>query len=289
MKILLLQDNPEYAELLGKRLSQEEGGSFSVECATTLEEGLKRVAKGDLDVVLLELSLPDSRGLETFEKVQTQAPAIPVVILTHLDDEIVALNAVRKGAQDYLLKGEVEGKALPRVLRYAIERHKIQTELRHLSFVDELTGLYNRRGFLVLTQQQLKMSQRTGMGLLLLLGDLDGLKQINDHFGHPQGDEALAKTAQIFRKTFRGTDILGRLGGDEFAVLAIGARPEDAATLLQRLNENFENHNKEKLHPFRLSLSVGGADFDPQQMPFVEQLLAKADEALYENKRSKVR
>ena len=287
INVLLIEDRSEDSALLREMLCRGEGTSFDVACATRLQEGLERLAGSGADVVLLDLSLPDSQGLATFTRVQMVAPEIPTVILTAFDDTALALEAVRKGAQDYLVKGQVDGKMLSCVIRYAIERHRMQAALRSLSLLDELTGLYNRRGFLTLAAQHLKLAQRTARGLLLLLADLDGLKQINDTFGHQQGDEALIEAAEILKGTFRTSDVVARIGGDEFAVIAIEALRENADTLRARVRQRLGAAQVKRQSPYRLSLSVGAASVDPQQTPRLDELLAQADRALYEQKQGK--
>ncbi len=286
-RILLVQDNPDYVTFLKDRLNKELNAIYEIRSASTLKGAVDFLATGKVDIILLELSLPDSRGLDTFDRIQAVGSTTPIVVLTSLDDEIVALHAVQKGAQDYLLKGEVEGKLLPRVIRYAIERHRLRAELINLSFADDLTNLHNRRGFFVFSDQQIKMARRSKRGFLMILADVDGLKQINDTYGHPQGDIALTKAAELIRKTFRKSDILARIGGDEFAILAIEAGRESLETITRRLETNFDAYNAEKNHEYKLSLSVGAVYFDPEKPLLVEQLVMAADEVLYSNKKNR--
>ena len=285
INVLLIEDNPDYARGVRERLIREPHQTFTVESAETLKAGLAQLSKGHIDVVLLDLLLPDSKGLETFTSVNAHAPELPIVILTALGDEALALEAVGKGAQDYLPKGETDGKTLFRVIRYAIERHRMQTALRSLSMLDDLTGLYNRRGFVRLAGQHLKLASRTKRGSLLVFADLDGLKSINDTFGHQEGDRALIDTADVLRGTFRTSDVIARIGGDEFAILAIEARQDSADALAARIQEKLRDHNAQKLRRYKLSLSLGVAALDPQRTSSLEELMAQADAALYTHKR----
>ena len=129
-RILLVEDNPGDARLIREMLAEAEGASFEIDWAPQLSAGLEKLSRGEIDLVLLDLGLPDSRGLDTFVKAYAQAPQIPFVVLTGLDDQTLALSAVRKGAQDYLVKGQTDGEVLLRAIRYATERKRIEEELR---------------------------------------------------------------------------------------------------------------------------------------------------------------
>ena len=158
-----------------------------------------------------------------------------------------------------------------------------------MSFVDELTGLRNRRGFFALAEQQVKLADRTKNGFLLPLADLDGLKSINDAFGHREGDLALIETARALKETFRESDIIARIGGDEFAVIAIEAGPDSAEIVRGRLSKNLEASNAGGSRRYTLSISLGIASYDPEHPCPIDELLAQADARLYEQKRSRPR
>jgi diguanylate cyclase (GGDEF)-like protein/PAS domain S-box-containing protein len=167
------------------------------------------------------------------------------------------------------------------------ERKRQEEALRALSLVDELTGLYNRRGFLTLAQQQLKQARRGHRELVLLFVDMDDFKEINDTFGHHEGDAALVRASEILKHTFRDSDIIARLGGDEFVVLATDTGKAGSEIIIQRLREELRNRNERDGYPYRLSFSVGAARFDPEAPPTIEELLAAADAMLYAQKRHK--
>jgi len=161
--------------------------------------------------------------------------------------------------------------------------------LYEMSVTDELTGLYNRRGFLTLAEQQLRIAERTKRGFFLLFADLDGLKWINDRLGHTQGDAALQDMAGILKKTFRESDIQARMGGDEFAVLALEGRRENAEILAENLQREIALHNKSQSRPYLLSSSVGTVFCDPGEPSDLETLLGLADRLMYEEKEKKQR
>ncbi|MFP6869513.1 MAG: diguanylate cyclase [Nitrospinota bacterium] len=174
-------------------------------------------------------------------------------------------------------------------LRDVTERASLEAQLRALSDVDPLTGLLNRRGFLEAAKRQLNLAQRQNWGMTLFFLDLDGLKWINDEFGHLEGDQALIETATILRKTVRGPDIIGRFAGDEFTVLAFEGteRSDSSIKIASRLRKNLEEHNARKRVDRKISFSIGVASFDPVKSPSLEILIDEADFKMYEEKRQK--
>lgn len=129
IRVLLIEDNPADADLIEEILGDIEGSPFEIIHAEMLADGLDCLAKGGVDVVLLDLSLPDSHGLETFTSVRAKTSKVPIIVLSGLNDETVALAAVAEGAQDYLVKGRVDSEVLSRAMRYAMERHRMLMEL----------------------------------------------------------------------------------------------------------------------------------------------------------------
>jgi len=130
IKVLLIEDNPTDARLIQEMVEKKSWASFDLTCVDKLQAGLKQLANGGADIILLDLDLPDSKGLPTFIKVHTQEASIPIVVLTGLDNEKIGLEAVRKGARDFLVKEQVDGELLIRSMRYAIERQHAEEELR---------------------------------------------------------------------------------------------------------------------------------------------------------------
>ena len=160
-------------------------------------------------------------------------------------------------------------------------------QLRALSLVDELTGLYNRRGFLTLATQQLKLCDRTMHPALVVFVDLDGMKRINDDLGHDFGDQALIETANVLRQCFRYSDVIARLGGDEFVALAIDAPQQMSSTIQQRLYDKLAELNAKSGRRFELQFSIGIAPYDPSRAEMIEEVLARADSMMYEQKRAR--
>jgi len=167
------------------------------------------------------------------------------------------------------------------------ERKRMEDEIQALSITDQLTGLFNRRGFLTLAEQQLKVAGRTKQALLLLYIDLDGMKWINDNLSHEEGDNALVEAATILKETFRSSDVISRLGGDEFAVLAIDIAEGNAEIQMARMQDRIDEHNGREDRQYMLSLSVGYSQYDPDNPCSIDDLMARADKRMYEQKRGK--
>jgi diguanylate cyclase (GGDEF)-like protein len=178
-------------------------------------------------------------------------------------------------------------KLLMRAIQCAVKQYMLQAELGSLALSDELTRVYNRRGFLALAERQLKLGRRSGRAILVFFADVDGLKQINDKFGHKEGDLVLVHAAQVLEKTFRDSDVIARFGGDEFAVLALEVSGHSESTIRARLDRNLKELNARHSR-CTLSMSLGAARFDPtspRSPASIEQLMIRADEAMYEEKR----
>jgi diguanylate cyclase (GGDEF)-like protein/PAS domain S-box-containing protein len=167
------------------------------------------------------------------------------------------------------------------------ERKKMEEGLITLSITDLLTGLYNRRGFIMFAEQQMKLSDRTKRGMLLFFSDLDGMKWINDTLGHEEGDRALMDVADVLKETFRSSDIIARIGGDEFAVLAIDTPDVNSEILTTRLQNLIATHNRQENRRYRLSISVGCSYYDPVNPCSIDALMVQADKLMYEHKKSK--
>jgi len=402
-RILLVEDNPGDVDLVRMALDP---AAWSLTHTGAMATALAAMSGNAVDAVLLDLGLPDARGVEAVRRIGTEFANVPIVVLTGLDDEVVSLQAVQEGAQDYLVKGELNEKSLAHALSYAIERQRAETALAHLAAIvessneavlrctpdgtvaswnrgaerifgfasadalgqvfselvaeehrsaaqavfeklgrgtgtapfevpfvrkdgrrihvsltispirdhalrvvgasvvawdvtrrkeleaevvalslhDELTGLHNRRGFIQLAEQQMKIAKRHGRPMILLYVDVDRLKTINDQFGHAEGDAALTATAALLKQTFRETSVIGRLGGDEFVALIVDAAPSSARTLVKRLERNVAAWNATSKRPYDLSMSVGTAVAYPRRPASLETLWDKADAAMYRAK-----
>ncbi|HLJ23332.1 MAG TPA: GGDEF domain-containing response regulator [Candidatus Acidoferrales bacterium] len=271
---------------LRQLLDAEHCGALHITHAAELDLAGEHLSGDVADILLLDLGPDQRQGRTVVHAARTAMPDKPMVVLAQYEDEPLAVEALRLGVQDFLVREHLTGATLLRALRYAIERHRLQKNLQNLSLTDDLTGLHNRRGFLALAEQHLRMIQRKGAALLLYL-DLDDLKLINDSYGHLEGNRALIVTANVLRACFRQSDIVARLGGDEFCVLMTDAGEDSTHQVRLRLQQRTEFINALSSWRFRLSLSVGIVDVPPVPQLSLDQLLRMADSQMYEEKRSK--
>src|SRR5712671_6647897 len=216
--VLVVSNQEEAARRVRGLLDGADPDRFGV-IASEPQASLARLARGGVDVVLLAMSLSARRGFATFTELRALAPATPFLFLSDADDERNGLEAVRAGAQDFLVKSEVDGPVLAHALRLAIERNRLHAALLDLALVDDLTGLYNRRGFLTLATRDLRLARRGNETLLVAFADVDDLKGVNDTAGDGVVYRAWPDTAALLRQTFRDSDLVARIGGDEYAVL----------------------------------------------------------------------
>jgi len=285
LRILLVGEARDACGLRGL-LGNDDSSHFQIAHVAGLELAAERLSSEPADILLLELGAGQRHGRIFVQAARAAAPDTPMVILAESEDESLAIEALRQGAQDFLTKDKLDRAVLVRALRYSIERHRLQKNLQNLSLIDDLTGLYNRRGFMALAEQHLRMIQRKGAALIVYL-DLDDLKLINDSHGHLEGNRALIVTANVLRACFRQSDILARLGGDEFCVLMTDAAQDSDLQVRKRLQQRADFVNSLGSWKFRISFSVGIADVPVVHQPSLEQLLRVADTQMYEEKRNK--
>jgi diguanylate cyclase (GGDEF)-like protein len=285
IRILLVGEAKDACRLRGL-LGTEDSAQFHIAHVADLDFAAERLSSDPTDVLLVDLGSKQLQGRAYVQAARAAAPDTPMVVLAESEDELLAVEALRQGVQDFLDKEHLDRFVLVRALRYSIERHRVQKNLQNLSLIDDLTGLYNRRGFLALAEQHLRMIQRKGAALLIYL-DLDDLKLINDSCGHLEGNRALIVTANVLRACFRQSDILARLGGDEFCVLMTDAGQDSAQQVRKRLQQRADFINALSSWNFRLSLSVGIAEVPVVHQPSLDQLLRIADTHMYAEKRRK--
>lgn len=294
IRLLLVEDNPGDAIILRETLRDVGGeGQFVLTHVMRLDEALQKLATQTFDVILLDLSLPDAHGLETLSRANASASGTPIVVLTGNNDETIAVKAVQEGAQDYLVKGNVDANLLARSLRYAIERHRMIAQLRrareverHMANHDVLTGLPNRQLFYERLGQAITHARREEKSVAVMFLDLDDFKLLNDTLGHEVGDRLLKAVAERLRKVLRETDTAARLGGDEFTLILYGTNgPEEPARMAQRvldaIAEPFQLDNNDLFATGSVGISIFPHDGDD-----VETMVRNADMAMYRAKAS---
>jgi diguanylate cyclase (GGDEF)-like protein len=247
--------------------------------AGTVAAALEQLAPGGCDLVLLDLSLPDGAGLDGLLKIRELHADTPIIALTGLNDETLAAQALQAGAQDYLSKGRIGGSLLARSIRYATQLNRMQMALRSLSFIDNLTSLYNRRGFVTLADPHVRLAQRVKGRFLVVSVDVAGLAAINAASSYDEGDTVLRDTAELLRRTFRDSDILARLEGGAYMAFAVDAPAEKASIITARLAQQVAGYNQQTLRAYTLALNAGVAAFDPEVGGTIEDLMARAVEA----------
>ena len=281
--VLLIEDNPGDARLIQEMLSEDPASPFRLRHVDRLSRGLEALSLKQTGLVLLDLSLPDSHGLETFAKVYAHSPKVPIIVLSGNDDQQLALYAVKSGAQDYLVKGKIDRELLLKAMQYSIERKRYQEELERQANFDALTGLPNRH----LLNDRLKQAvfaQRAQRSVAVVFIDLDHFKVINDSLGHNFGDEVLRTVGERLEATVREGDTVARLGGDEFVLILTDQTREDMIfrtmrRLIAKVGEPMVVGGRE----MHITCSAGISLF-PQDGPDVQTLLKNADAAMYRAK-----
>ncbi|MHC5614318.1 MAG: GGDEF domain-containing response regulator [Nostoc sp.] len=303
--ILIVDDAPDNLRLLIKILESE---GYIIRKSLNGRMALQAAYRHPPDLILLDIFMPEMNGFEVCQqlKVSKITEQIPIIFISILDQINDKVQAFELGGQDYITKPFQELEVLMRVrnqllikqqyqklveqnqhLEYEVqERLKAEAEVRQLSLTDELTGLYNRRGFFWLANQQFKIAQRTQMFCCLLFIDIDGLKQINDSLGHKIGDRMLIDTAQLLKQTFRDSDIIARIGGDEFLIL-VSVESRNTDEFYPRLQASIDHYNQEHNYSPKLSISFGVTQCALNEKVSLEQLIEEADKLMYEDKRAK--
>jgi diguanylate cyclase (GGDEF)-like protein len=289
--VLLVEDNPGDARLLGKIFNEERSHSTKLTRVDCMSAAETHLAEHAVNIILLDLGLPDAQGLEAIQRAHAAAPGVPLVVLTGLDDELLAVQALQQGAQDYLIKGQIETRGLLRALRYAIERKTMESaalamarQMAHSAEHDFLTGLPNRMLLNDRVGQAIALATRYTKKVAVLFLDLDGFKHINDSLGHPIGDKLLQSVAKRLVDCIRGSDSVSRQGGDEFVLLLLELeRAEDAAVTARRMLEAVAQPHTIDQHDLHVTASIGLSIY-PDDGLDAETLIKNADTAMYQAK-----
>ena len=304
-KILLTEDNEDHALLVQKALEQS-GGGYQVEIASSAGECFERLSKVTFSLVFIDYMLPDMSGLELMRRISEVYTELPVVMITGTGSEEVAVEAMKVGAYDYLVKHGEYWKTVPLVAHKALKEHQdrrererlarelttktialeqINRELEKLSITDELTRSFNYRFLRQRLCQEIARLHRYGGMFTFLLIDLDHFKTVNDQYGHPGGDYVLREVAGLLRQSVREVDTVARYGGEEFGILLPEVSAAKAASTGERIRQVLcEAHFQYLGHDIRITASIGIAGCSGSTATTVESLIQQADQALYEAK-----
>ncbi|MBU9888923.1 MAG: diguanylate cyclase [Candidatus Omnitrophica bacterium] len=295
LRVLLVEDDAEFAAILKIRLSKETDPPFEIVRAPDLKQALEHLDAQRWDLILLDLALPDSNGIQTFLRIHAQARHTPAVIMTGLDNDHLAIDAVRKGAEDYLVKGDINTRLLLRIIHHAIDRHRIKEKLasvtgrlretnlllEKMSLLDPLTEFYNRQGLQQVLGRELQIVSRGEGQLLAAVLDIDDFKKINDSLGHPVGDILLKEIAKKIRESLRVTDHVARVGGDEFVLLLPKTAMPEAVQLAERLRISVSSTKISLSEKETVRITASLAVFEvPKRTASVDELLSEASPLL---------
>jgi len=299
--LLLVEDNPDDVTYTQELFRRKGAPDYRIVAAASLEAALKILGQRPIDIVVLDLCLPDSHGFQTFERLQDEFPFVPIIVLTQLNEESTVLECMRRGAEDFLVKGEYNHDFFFRTIRYAIERHRIRRQLQsvteelktvnrkleRLAMVDPLTDVMNRRGLQQILTRELELLKREESGLLVLAVDFDNFERINQSLGHVTGDIVLKEMARRLRRSLRASDYIARIGGDEFVILLPQTRFAEGVQVAEKIRlaisqSSVSVSGGEGVY-ITASLALGTVSHDT---PTIDQMLSKAHIILHRSKNS---
>ena len=290
LKLLLIEDNEQDKIVFEETIDEINKHSLidlDIELITVThkKDAKKYIEDNTFDFIALDLNLPDSTNDETLIDFEVISLDVPIIILTGQQDINFAIKAIQEGYQDYIVKGSYNTDTLARVIRYSVERHKMLKNVKDMALIDELTGLYNRRGFNSVVDKSLNFIKREGVSATLLFADVNKLKFINDNFGHKEGDKVINAVGQILTRSVRKSDVIGRIGGDEFVIFCLKCGMADVKVILDRIKQNYTYYNGINKLPYEISLSIGYVCCNPSENMSIEDIIDKADNLMYKDKK----
>lgn len=287
LRVLHIEDDSIDARAFERILGHIYHFDFHLTWVPSLERAVDELAQTTFDIAFLDLSLPDTTGLESVRNLRQIAPELPIVILSGSKDPEITLKAVECGAQDYLVKGQIDESLIVRTVRYALDRKRMELELAYLSQYDPLTGLANRGLFYDRLRQAMLRAERRKHMIALLFVDLDFFKSVNDDHGHYVGDLLLKEVAERLQANVRREDTVARMGGDEFTIILEQIQDQAAVSviaekLLQSLSSPYELNG----HKLSITASIGIMPYYGQPWMTPEDMLRNSDTAMYKVKNS---
>jgi diguanylate cyclase (GGDEF)-like protein len=286
-RILVVDDHPDNVDILDARLSSR---GYVVETATNGQEALDKVQANPPHLILCDVMMPLMDGYEVSRRIKadTALPYVPIILVTARDSTQDKVEGLDAGADDYITKPinfpelEARVRSMLRIKKLQDELDEANKRLKKLSITDGLTGLFNHRHIHQLLHEEWQRTQRTNEPLAVVMLDLDKFKQVNDTYGHPTGDVILYETAQILEETAREIDMVGRYGGEEFIAILPSSDEDAAAQFAERVRHAVEAHVfRDEDTEVRMTMSCGLAAFPDEAVDGPDELLKRADEALY--------
>ena len=280
LRILFVEDNPGDIRLVREMLIAADEERIELSFVSRVGEVTARLAQGGIDVILLDLNLPDANGLSAVEWIHRDYPEIPLVVLSSVIDEELAMASLQAGAQDFLVKGMINGPLLTRSIFYAIKRKDLEDQLLFSLHHDSLTGLYNRKFLISELERAIRRSQSAGGKFAVLLLDLSRFKSINDTYGHGVGDSLLIEVGRILSDLLEPGMILSRMGGDEFGfILPSPGEGDDVGRFARKIRENLCRVHTIDSIEIDLDLVIGISLY-PDDGTSAEDMVRKAARAL---------
>lgn len=304
-KILIVEDEALIAHDISMKLKKV--GYRVIETVDSAEKSILAARALKPDIIIMDIVLKgDMDGIDAAARIRHEAN-IPIIFLTTYSDDTFIARAASQIPYGYILK-PFRTQELIIQIEMTMHRHRfdmslieknqvltkeltrsrdLEKRMQEITLVDELTGIYNRRGFHHLARQHMDIGKRTGRSMIIGFFDLDYMKHINDTFGHKAGDNALVATAGILRKVFRTSDVIARWGGDEFVVLMINADSGNIESIEERILSSVNSYNEFAEHSYIISLSWGMLKWDPSVNTDIDGIISQADELMYQNKTCK--
>lgn len=286
--VVLIENDEEDAYFVKKMLSKDANIQYQLVHFVSLSCLEKHVDEQNADVLLLDLGLGSTQGLQTLTAAKQICPNVPVIVLTAMDEEEFGEQAIEMGAQDYVPKSDLRAPFLKRVIKYALERQKLVSDLQKDRFKDPLTLLDNRASLDIHLRERLETLQRYNEPFAVLFFDLNKFKPVNDTYGHLVGDQVLKKVVQRLSLRKRLTDFLARVGGDEFVLIIPKSNDKPileqvARSMITLVEKPCYVENNGQLIEVCVGVSVGIAVIEQADLD-LNQVLDLADKAMYNAK-----
>lgn len=289
--LLLIEDDINDAVLFREKLIEAAPKEdYHIIHVRSIEEARKFLNVVKFHNIILDLSLLDSKGIETVRAIKSETPDTPIVVLTGVDSDELASSAIQEGAQDYLVKGKGDGHLIKKAIKYLQERQKLENEIFRMACFDEVTGLINGRYFMDRLNRAVMRANRYKSKLSLIYIDIANFRNINERFGHASGNTILKEIASNLKQNMRETDTVARIRSDEFCFIHEQLTDNykvECDTIINRIKTNLEEETFYLNNiPIKITFNAGVA-FYPEVAETAEALLDKADRAMHFARKTK--